>query len=96
MRQPAIARAKIERLDRTAPEGGQRVALKVDIALPPDAPLAGVRVIAGAASVAIAIGADAGIGVSIGLSIALNDVGGETLAYVAGADNGSSGQGWRG
>ena len=50
----------------------------------------GVRVIAGAVSVAVAVGGDAGVGVSLGLSIALNDVGGQTLAYVANANDGLS------
>ena len=54
---------------------------------------AGIRVLAGAASVAAAIGGDAAVSVSIGLSIALNEVSGAVAAFVTGADDFSTGTG---
>ena len=46
MRQPAAARPEIERVNRSVPGGRQCLALKVDVALLPHAPLAGARVVA--------------------------------------------------
>ncbi|MGH3051022.1 MAG: beta strand repeat-containing protein, partial [Gaiellaceae bacterium] len=51
---------------------------------------AGIRVLAGAASVAAGLGGDAGVAVSIGLAIALNEVSGDVAAFIANTSAGFS------